>query len=90
MWKTGKRKAEKDDFTGGRFFFMVFSPESPLDWEAENVRAEDNSHFAAEFDKSNKQLVAVLSENAKRQENSELESDCDFLIESSFCIWHSL
>lgn len=30
-WKQGKRKAEKDEFLGGKFFLVLKTPAHPLD-----------------------------------------------------------
>lgn len=36
-WKTGKRKAEKDEYLGGKMFITVRTPSHPVDLKAAYV-----------------------------------------------------
>ena len=37
-WKTGKRKAEKDEFLGGKMFITIRTPSQPTDVKAAYVK----------------------------------------------------
>ena len=38
LWKSGKRKAEKDDYLGGRMFITIRTPSHPVDVKAAYVK----------------------------------------------------
>jgi sorting nexin-9/18/33 len=65
-WKTGKRRAEKDDFTGASFFFTVQPPNQPLEVKAVEKQTEQFNKFVAKMDESVKHLFNTAQDQSKK------------------------
>lgn len=66
QWKQGKRKAEKDEFTGASFFFTVQAPPAPLDMTMTERRTEQFARFVTKMDDSVKNLYAMTQDQTKK------------------------
>lgn len=65
-WKVGKRRAEKDDFTGASFFFAIQPPGNPLEVVAVEKKTEKFGRFAARMDDSVKNLYATVQDQSRK------------------------
>lgn len=69
QWKTGKRRAEKDELVSGFFFLSVQVPEgATISPDTEN-RLETFARFITKMDDSTKNIYAVSQEFAKRYQS---------------------
>ncbi|XP_067655131.1 sorting nexin lst-4-like isoform X3 [Haliotis asinina] len=66
-WKAGKRKAEKDEFLGGKFFLLLQTPPHPLDLREVEPKMENFCKFIMSMTESTKSFMNVLHEHAKKQ-----------------------
>ncbi|CAH1786748.1 unnamed protein product, partial [Owenia fusiformis] len=67
-WKIGKRNAEKDPFNGGKMFFTVDVPSTPLDSKDVEAKLEVFSKFSRNMYESNSQVLNVMTENIKKHQ----------------------
>lgn len=65
-WKQGKRKAEKDEFVGFKFFYTLETPRTPLDVREVEAKMETFQKFVKGMDDNVKNLIAVFHDNRKR------------------------
>lgn len=65
-WKQGKRKAEKDEFLGGKFFLVLKTPAHPLDMSDVEHKMEKFQKFVKGFDDNTRHLLGVLHDNRKK------------------------
>ncbi|KAI8783952.1 sorting nexin-33 [Biomphalaria glabrata] len=66
-WKVGKRKAEKDEYQGGRFFQVLQTPNQPLVIRDVEGKMEVFCKFVLGMTENMKTLITVHHEYAKRQ-----------------------
>lgn len=66
-WKMGKRKAEKDEFQGGRFFQVLSPPACSLEIREIEGKMEVFCKFVTNMTENTKTLVTMHHENAKKQ-----------------------
>ncbi|XP_071116192.1 sorting nexin lst-4-like isoform X1 [Haliotis cracherodii] len=66
-WKAGKRKAEKDEFLGGKFFLLLQTPPHPLDLREVELKMENFCKFVMSMTESTKSFMNVLHEHTKKQ-----------------------
>ncbi|XP_076116058.1 sorting nexin lst-4-like isoform X3 [Mytilus galloprovincialis] len=65
-WKVGKRKAEKDEFVGFKFFYTLDTPRQPLDVRDVESKMETFQKFVKGMDDNVKNLISVFHDNRKR------------------------
>lgn len=65
-WKVGKRRAEKDEYTGGKFFVLLKTPTTPLDMREVDKKMETFCKFVRGMDDNVKGLINVMLENRKK------------------------
>lgn len=65
-WKEGKRKAEKDEYTGGKFFILLRTPVAQLEMRDVDKKMETFCKFVKGMDDNVKGLITVMSENRKK------------------------
>ncbi|XP_064599807.1 sorting nexin lst-4-like isoform X2 [Liolophura sinensis] len=65
-WKQGKRKAEKDEFVGAKFFLTIETPPHPLDLRTVEPQMEQFGKFVRSVDDSVKHLINVYHDNMKK------------------------
>ncbi|CAG5121777.1 unnamed protein product, partial [Candidula unifasciata] len=66
-WKSGKRKAEKDEFQGGKFFQLLQTPNQPLAVKDIESKMEVFCKFVAGMTDNVKTLITVNQEYYKKQ-----------------------
>ncbi|XP_012935877.1 sorting nexin lst-4 [Aplysia californica] len=66
-WKNGKRKAEKDEFQGGKFFHVLQTPTEQLDIRDIEKKMEVFIKFVNSMTDNVKNLITVHHEYAKKQ-----------------------
>ncbi|CAL1535965.1 unnamed protein product [Lymnaea stagnalis] len=66
-WKVGKRKAEKDEFQGGKFFQVLQPPAKGLDIREVEAKMEVFCKFVLGMTENMKTLITVHHEYAKKQ-----------------------
>ncbi|ELT97665.1 hypothetical protein CAPTEDRAFT_156173 [Capitella teleta] len=69
-WKVGKRKAEKDDYTGGKFFFTVTTPPHALDAKVVDQQMERFGRFVKSMDDSAKHLLTIAENGVRKYQGS--------------------
>ncbi|KRZ91162.1 Sorting nexin lst-4 [Trichinella sp. T8] len=65
-WKQGKRKAEKDEYKDGNFFFTVSCPSQHLDFAQTESRVENLARMARSMENAVRAFHAIAQEQAKR------------------------
>ncbi|XP_021353279.1 sorting nexin lst-4-like isoform X2 [Mizuhopecten yessoensis] len=65
-WKEGKRKAEKDEYTGGKFFLLLRTPVAQLEERDVDKTMETFCKFVKGMDDNVKGLITVMNENRKK------------------------
>ncbi|XP_055930462.1 sorting nexin lst-4-like [Argiope bruennichi] len=70
MWKTGKRRAEKDELVGASYFHAIKAPDAPLDPYHVDTQVENFSKFSAKMDNTVKQMHATAQELCKKYSGS--------------------
>ncbi|KAL8614292.1 hypothetical protein ACOMHN_007630 [Nucella lapillus] len=66
-WKQGKRKAEKDEYQGGKFFLMLSPPQQALDMRDVDAKMEQFQRFVFGMNENLKQLNAIMLDYSKKQ-----------------------
>ncbi|KAK7488820.1 hypothetical protein BaRGS_00019955 [Batillaria attramentaria] len=66
-WKQGKRKAEKDEYQGGKFFLTLSAPQQALDMRDVDAKMELFCKFVMNMTENVKQLNAVMHDYSKKQ-----------------------
>ncbi|GBN08438.1 Sorting nexin lst-4 [Araneus ventricosus] len=70
MWKTGKRRAERDELVGASYFHAIKAPDAPLDPYQVDTQVENFSKFSAKMDNTVKQMHATAQELCKKYSGS--------------------
>ncbi|GFU39360.1 sorting nexin lst-4 [Nephila pilipes] len=70
MWKTGKRRAERDELVGASYFHAIKAPDAPLDPYQVDNQVENFSKFSAKMDNTVKQLHGTAQELCKKYSGS--------------------
>lgn len=65
-WKTGKRRAEKDEFTGGSFFYTLQPPTVPLEVTFVESRTESFGKFVKKMDESIQFMSDVVIDQCRK------------------------
>ncbi|XP_045175995.1 sorting nexin lst-4-like isoform X3 [Mercenaria mercenaria] len=65
-WKQGKRKAEKDEYTGGKFFLTLKTPPTALPSGEIETKMENFCKFQKNMEENVKTLSAVAYDNRKK------------------------
>lgn len=65
-WKDGKRRAEKDPFTGGSFFYTLQTPNVPLEVSFVEQRTESFGKFISKMDEAIKGLLEVANDQTRK------------------------
>ncbi|XP_060562601.1 sorting nexin lst-4-like isoform X2 [Ruditapes philippinarum] len=65
-WKQGKRKAEKDEYTGGKFFLTLKTPPTALQSGEIEAKMENFCKFQKNMEDNVKTLSAVAYDNRKK------------------------
>ncbi|KAI1301401.1 Sorting nexin lst-4 [Halotydeus destructor] len=65
-WKQGKRRAEKDDFTGASFFFCIQPPTDPLTVATIEKRTDNFARFVVKMDDAVKHLFGTSQDQCKK------------------------
>ncbi|KAL5007250.1 hypothetical protein ScPMuIL_016056 [Solemya velum] len=65
-WKDGKRKAEKDEYAGGKFFLTLQTPPHSLEIREVDKKMETFCKFVKCMDDDTRQLIAVTQDNRKK------------------------
>ncbi|KAL8573103.1 hypothetical protein ACOMHN_027363 [Nucella lapillus] len=66
-WKQGKRKAEKDDYQGGKFFLTISPPQQALDMRDVDAKMETFQKFVMNMNENTKQLNSIMHDYSKKQ-----------------------
>ncbi|KAK7099096.1 sorting nexin lst-4-like [Littorina saxatilis] len=66
-WKQGKRKAEKDEYQGAKFFLVLSPPQQALDMRDVDAKMEQFQKFVTHMNENAKQLNAIMHDYAKKQ-----------------------
>ncbi|KAI0228871.1 Sorting nexin-33 [Lamellibrachia satsuma] len=66
-WKAGKRRAEKDEYRGVKFFLTVASPSTSPDPKLLELQMDRFSRFIKSMDDSVRQVSTVGEQNIKRR-----------------------
>lgn len=66
IWKNGKRRAEKDEFTGGSFFYTLQTPNVPLEVSFVESKTESFGKFISKMDQAIKNLSDVATDQSKK------------------------
>lgn len=66
MWKSGKRKAERDTYVGGSYCWAISPPEKTLLPSLVDAQIESCSQFVHAMDISVRNLLALSNDTAKR------------------------
>ncbi|VDK32865.1 unnamed protein product [Gongylonema pulchrum] len=66
QWKSGKRKAERDEYVGGNFLNCVAVPSHPLDSNDVELKVENFSRSMRSLDESVRFMYDRVSETQKR------------------------
>ncbi|XP_076450131.1 sorting nexin lst-4-like isoform X2 [Babylonia areolata] len=66
-WKQGKRKAEKDEYQGGKFFLMLSPPQQALDMRDVDAKMEQFQKFVSYMNENVKQLNTIMHDYSKKQ-----------------------
>ncbi|GAB1608457.1 sorting nexin-33-like [Argonauta hians] len=64
-WKQGKRKAEKDEYMGGKYFLTIRNP-SNLDMNETEEKLDNFAKFVRNMDDNVKHLLNVFHDNMKK------------------------
>lgn len=67
-WKQGKRKAEKDEYMGGRFFLTLRAPSTKLDMTEVDQKMENFVKFVRGMDDNVKHLLNIFHDNMKKHQ----------------------
>ncbi|XP_074660290.1 sorting nexin-18-like [Tubulanus polymorphus] len=67
-WKGGKRRAEKDEFVGAKFFLCVQTPAAPIELQQVENQVENFSRFVKTMDDNVKHLINVGEKNFKNHQ----------------------
>ncbi|GIY56133.1 sorting nexin lst-4 [Caerostris darwini] len=70
MWKTGKRRAERDELVGASYFHAIKAPDTPLDPYQVDTQVENFSKFSAKMDNTVKQMHGTAQELCKKYSGS--------------------
>ncbi|VDN03703.1 unnamed protein product [Thelazia callipaeda] len=65
-WKSGKRKAEKDEYVGGNFLYSVTVPSQPLDSNDVEQKVDNFARSMRSFEESAHLMYNRVSETHKR------------------------
>jgi len=65
-WTAGKRRAEKDEFLGGKFFLTVKAPVAAIDNKQADATLEKFSKFVKSMDDGIRHLYTVGEDNVKK------------------------
>ncbi|KAK3600278.1 hypothetical protein CHS0354_013705 [Potamilus streckersoni] len=68
-WKQGKRKAEKDEYLGMKFFLTLNTPPNALSMGEVDGRMETFCKFVKNMDDNVRSLLNVCQDNRKKQQN---------------------
>ncbi|XP_076471286.1 sorting nexin lst-4-like isoform X2 [Babylonia areolata] len=66
-WKQGKRKAEKDEYQGGKFFLTISPPHQALDMRDVDAKMETFQKFVHNMNENTKQLNNIMHDYSKKQ-----------------------
>ncbi|XP_041366274.1 sorting nexin lst-4-like isoform X2 [Gigantopelta aegis] len=69
-WKQGKRKSEKDEYQGARFFLLLQTPPHHLDMADVDKKMENFCKFVMNMTENTKFLLNGLGENCKKYTGS--------------------
>ncbi|RWS28411.1 sorting nexin lst-4-like protein [Leptotrombidium deliense] len=90
-WKTGKRRAERDEFVGASFYFSIQPPNIALEVTAVEKQTDNFSRFALKMDDAVRNLQTVAQEECKKY-SSQYKKDYSKLanafqqLEASFAV----
>ncbi|XP_042897235.1 sorting nexin lst-4 [Parasteatoda tepidariorum] len=70
QWKTGKRRAERDELVGASFFHAIKAPETSLDPFQLEMQVENFSKFSLKMDNTVKSLHGTAQELCKKYSGS--------------------
>lgn len=70
QWKLGKRKAERDELVGAKFFLALEAPEKELETFIVEQETDDCSRFVTAMDTSIKNLVSASFDQTKKHQNT--------------------
>ncbi|XP_054708676.1 sorting nexin lst-4-like isoform X2 [Uloborus diversus] len=70
QWKTGKRRAERDELVGASFFHAIKAPDAVLDPNHVDLQVENFSKFSAKMDNTVKSLHGTAQELCKKYSGS--------------------
>ncbi|PRD27858.1 UNVERIFIED_CONTAM: lst-4 [Trichonephila clavipes] len=90
MWKTGKRRAERDELVGASYFHAIKAPDAPLDPFQVDNQVENFSKFSAKMDNTVKQLHGTAQELCKKYSGSSFlmsQIKYDYLSTKCLCTW---
>ncbi|XP_013380502.1 sorting nexin lst-4 isoform X2 [Lingula anatina] len=68
QWKQGKRKAEKDEFQGGKFMLTIQVPPQPLDATDTEAKIDEFGKFTKNMEDGCRHLMHVFQDNARKHQ----------------------
>lgn len=75
IWKSGKRRAERDTYVGVTYCWAIYAPEKTLLMSFVDAQMESCANFSHLMDGAVKNLLAIASEQTKRHQ---IQSKKDF------------